>query len=65
MIKIVKQFDLGKYTLVAMDSPMPNKKFNKVKINEKEYKTEIAYDLDNSIGIIGKDNFVGKEITFV
>lgn len=65
MIKIIKQFDVGKYTLIGMDSQTPNTKFNKAIIDGKEYELEIAYDLKNSIGIVGKGNFVGKEIIFV
>ena len=65
MIKIIKQLDIGKYTLVELDSTTPDTKFNKAIIENEEYELEIAYDLKNSIGIIGKGNFIGKEIIFI
>lgn len=33
-----------------------------IRIDDKEYRTEIVYDMPNSIGIIGEGDFVGKEI---
>lgn len=65
MSKITKQLGVGKYTLIELDSEIPNTKFNKAIIENKEYELEIAYDLKNSIGIVGKGNFVGKEIIFI
>lgn len=65
MIRIETQFDAGKYTLLGLDFPPPLKWNKKVEIDGIEYETEVAYDLKNSIGIVGKGNFVGKEIKFI
>ena len=65
MIKIIKQIDAGKCTLLILDSPIPNKNFHKVSIDGNKYETEIAYDMKNSIGILGNGEFEGKEIVFV
>ena len=65
MSKVVKQVDIGKYTLITLDTPIPNANFQKVVIENREYETEIAYDLKNSLGIIGKGNFENKEIQFI
>ncbi len=65
MIKVEKQLDAGKYTLLILNVLVPNINFKKVIIDGNEYETEIAYDLKNSIGILGKGNFVNKEIQFI
>lgn len=65
MIKVEKQIDAGKFTLLILDSPVPDSNFQKVSIDGKEYETEIAYDLRNSIGIPGKGDFEGKNVQFV
>ena len=65
MIKIIDQLNAGKYTVVILDSAIPSIWNKKVKIGNKEYRTEIAYDLPNGLGIIGKGEFIGKEITFI
>ena len=64
MIKIVKQLDAGKYTVLCLNAPIPNIKFKKLVIDEKEYESVIVYDLPKSIAIKTKGNFVGKEIKF-
>lgn len=35
MIKIVKQLDAGKYTVLCLSAPIPNIKFKKLLIGEK------------------------------
>lgn len=64
MGKIITQLEVGKYTLLELDSTLPLKKYNKIVIEGKEYSTEIAYDLQNSIAVLAKGNFVGKEVSF-
>lgn len=64
VIKVEFQHSEGKYTLVGLDSPIPDNWKKKVTIDGKEYDTEIVYDLPNHIAIIGNGNFVGKEIVF-
>ena len=65
MIKIEKQLDVGKYTLLILDSPVPAVNFKKVSIAGVEYETEIAYDMKNSIGVLGKGAFENEEIIFI
>ena len=64
MIRIEKQLDAGKYTVLCLNQPIPVECGEKVTIDNKEYKTEIVYDLPNSIGILANGNFEGKEILF-
>lgn len=65
MIKIEKQFDLGGKTILFFDSPLPDKKFTKLRIDGKEYKLGIVYDLRNGLGIIAEGEFEGKEVEFI
>lgn len=65
MIKVKKQLDAGKMTLLILDSPIPDSNFSKVLIDGNAYETEIAYDLKDSIGILGKGEFENKEIQFI
>lgn len=65
MIKVKKQLDAGKMTLLILDSPIPDSNFSKALIDGNAYETEIAYDLKDSIGILGKGEFENKEIQFI
>ncbi len=65
MIKIIKQLDAGKYTVLCLNAPVPNTNFRKLSIDEKEYESVIVYDLPESIAIEAKGDFVGKEIIFL
>ena len=65
MIKIIDQVEVGKYTVLFLDAPVPLKNFNMLKIDGILYETEIVYDSTKSIGVCGTGNFVGKEIDFV
>lgn len=65
LIRVKKQLDIGKFTLLILNTSVPDNNFKKVIIDGKEYETEIAYDLKDSIGIVGKGNFENKEIEFI
>lgn len=56
---------MGNFTLLILDSTIPDNNFKKVLIDGNEYETEIVYDLKSSIGILGKGTFESKEIRFV
>lgn len=64
MVKIQKQLNAGKYTVLCLNQPIPFECGNKVTIDGKEYETEIVYVLPNGIGILATGNFVGKDIVF-
>lgn len=61
----MKQLNVGKNTLLILDSPVPMISFKLIKIDNKTYKPIIAYDIENSIAIEGKGLFEGKKIEFV
>lgn len=63
-MKIVKQLDCGEYTVLGLDSPIPNKCGKYVKIGETKYEIEIVYDLPNSIAIKEKGRFINKTVEF-
>lgn len=65
MTKVKKQLDIGNITLLILNTSIPDCNFKKVLIDGKEYETEIAYDLKDSIGIVGKGDFENKEIQFI
>lgn len=65
MIKIKSQLEVGKYTVLILDSNIPYSKVSKVIIDGRTFKTEIIYDMPNSIGIIANGNFIGNEIKFI
>lgn len=65
LIKIKNQLEVGKYTVLILDSNIPYSKVSKVIIDGRTFKTEIVYDMPNSIGIIANGNFIGKEIKFI
>ena len=64
MVKIEKQLNAGKYTVLCLNQPIPFECGNKVTIDGREYEAEIVYDLPNSIGILATGSFVGKDIVF-
>lgn len=61
---IIKQLDCGEYTVLGLDSPLPDKCGKYVKIGENKYEIEIVYDLPNSIAIKEKGRFVTKSVEF-
>ncbi len=65
MLKIKGQLEVGKYTVLCLDGDLPPHRKGFAKIGDKRYRTEIVYDLPRSIGIIGKGDFVEKEIEFI
>jgi len=48
--------------VLCLNQPVPVGLKKKIVIDDKEYETEIVYDLPNSIGIKGHGTFVGKKI---
>lgn len=65
MIKVDKQLQAGKYTVLLLDSEIPHIRFSKLVIDGEEYKPETVYDLENSIGVAATGDFEGKEVKFI
>lgn len=65
MIKVDKQLQAGKYTVLLLDSEIPPIRFSKLVIDGEEYKPETVYDLENSIGVAATGDFEGKEVKFI
>lgn len=65
VIKVIAQLNAGKYTILILSKEIPFNWKKTVKIDNEMYDTEIVYDIENSIGVIGKGDFVGKEVKFL
>lgn len=65
MPKIESQFSAGKYTVLCLDTEIPNTNFKKLNIDGVEYTPEPVYDLPKSIALLGEGRFTGKEIAFI
>lgn len=65
MIKVDKQLQAGKYTVLLLDSEIPHIRFSKLVIDGEEFKPETVYDLENSIGVAATGDFEGKEVKFI
>ena len=65
MIKVDKQLKAGNYTVLLLNSEVPDITFSKLIIDGKEYKPEIVYDMKNSIGVAATGEFEGKEVKFI
>lgn len=63
-MKIKSVLHIPGHTVLSFDAPLPKKR-DKVRIENRIYKTEIVYDMPNSIGIIGKVDAAGKEAEFL
>ena len=62
-MKIISQLEINDFTTIIEVSQ--SKDFgNYAVIENKEYPTEIVYDLPNHIGIKAHGDFVGKDVTF-
>lgn len=65
MRTIIAQLHVEKYTLLALDGPLPNREHNKYRIDGKEYDIVPVYDLPNNIAIAAEGSFVGKTVEFI
>ncbi len=65
MIRVNEQSDIGKYTVLFLNTTVPKIRFTKIKIDGKEYCPEIVYDMNDAIAVKEKGNYVGKEIEFI
>ncbi len=66
MVKVLSQFEIDKYTILALDTKVLDIKqaFRYLIIDGVKYKAEIVYDAPYGIGLIGHGDFVGKEVQF-
>lgn len=64
MLKVVSDFAIGAYRVLALDGEKPNTKYTKYVIEGKEYKIIPAYDIGNCIAIKSTSSFVGKTVEF-
>lgn len=65
LIKVFKQLNAGKYSVLLLDSKIPSSRFSKLVIAGKAYKPVIVYDLPDSIAIAAEGEFEGKEVEFI
>ena len=65
MVKVEKQLKAGDYIVLLFDSPIPHKKFSKLRIDGEEYKHDIVYDMRDALGIRATGNFEGQEVEFI
>lgn len=65
MRKVVDCFTVGQYTILILDSPPPAEWAKRIRIENTEYETEIAYDFPNAICVKENGNFSNKSVEFV
>lgn len=61
-MKIISQIEINEYTVIEVSEKTNFGDY--AVIENKEYPTELVYDLPYQIGIKAKGNFVGKDVTF-
>ena len=65
MDKILNEWKIGKYIALELDEAPPMRKYNKFRIDGKEYTPIPVYDLPRHIAIEAQGNFKGKLVEFV
>lgn len=66
MAKVVAELVLNGYSLLTLDSPIPNKRYNCYRINGMDYEVVIAYDIGNrAIAVKADGGFIGQSVEFV
>lgn len=65
MIKILSQWEIGKYTALELDHDIPLKKYKKYRINGIDHDPVPVYDMPKHIAIEGKGDFVGNTVEFI
>lgn len=65
MYKVISEFSVGKYKVLRLDGPNPNKEYTKYLIDGKEYAIVPMYDAVDCIAIEASGSFKGKMVEFV
>lgn len=65
MCRIISEWKIGKYVALELDQSPPMRKYNKYRIDGKDYTAVPVYDLPNHIAVESDSSFVGKNIEFV
>ena len=63
-MKVLSTLHVPNKTILTLDENVLKQNANKVIVNGKEYDFDIAYDMDNTIGI-PEDNLNCEEVFFV
>jgi hypothetical protein len=64
MRKVISEFSLGKYKILALDGELPTKGHSKYAIDGKLFSVVPLYDIPNSIAIESTGSFIGKIVEF-
>ena len=64
MRKVISEFSLGQYKVLALDGELPTKGHSKYDIGGKLFSIVPLYDLPNSIAIESTESFIGKTVEF-
>ena len=64
MRKVISEFSLGKYKVLALDGELPTKGHRNYVIDGKLFSIVPLYDIPNSIAIESNDSFIGKTVEF-
>lgn len=64
MRKVISEFSLGKYKILALDGELPSKGYRSYVVDGKPFSIVPLYDMPNSIAIESKDSFIGKTVQF-
>lgn len=63
--KIIGQWEIGKYIVLELDQDLPMTKYDKYRIDGKDYSPVPVYDFPKHIAIEAHGNFKGKKVEFV
>lgn len=63
--KVISEFSLGQYKILALDGELPTQRYSKYVIDGKPFNIVPLYDLPNSIAIESNDCFIGKTVEFM
>ena len=64
MRKVVNEFSLGPYKVLALDGALPNRGYREYIIDGRSFGIVPLYDVPDSIAIESKDSFIGKTVEF-
>ena len=62
--KVISEFSLGQYKILALDRELPTKGYSQYVIEGKLFNIVPLYDLPNSIAVESTDSFIGKTVEF-
>ncbi len=64
LLQIKDKLNIAGRTLLTLDGKIPDNAISKVRVGQKEYEFDVAYDMKNTIGIRAED-VMGDSVEFL